>query len=411
MPPTYTVSYSRNDSTRGTAPVDGATYGHGAEVTVLGNTGSLVRDDYAFSGWNTRADGKGTTYAAGSTLIMGSSNVILYARWLPTFTITYMGNGNSRGDVPVDSEEYIEGARVFVSGNTGGLVRTNFAFSGWNTQADGLGIGYAPGASFFIGKANVTLFAVWVPTYRVTYDLNGGSGTTPSDPGEYLPGATVTVASTPTASRSGYIFLNWNTAANGSGASRAAGSTFDIGSANVTLYALWTPTYSVTYDLNGGSGTTPSDPGAYLPGATVTVASVPAASKSGFAFTEWNTAANGSGVHHAAGSTFDIGSTNVTLFAQWEVAYRVVYDANGAAGDPPIDPTEHLPGSMFRLLSKGTLIKIGLKMTPGGPVLGQLDFLGWARTNSGASTLYQALDTYIMPSQAITFFARWEGIE
>jgi uncharacterized repeat protein (TIGR02543 family) len=62
-------------------PVDAQTYHQGATVTLLGNTGSLARTGYSFAGWNTRADGGGTTYAASSTCAMGTANLTFYAQW------------------------------------------------------------------------------------------------------------------------------------------------------------------------------------------------------------------------------------------------------------------------------------------------------------------------------------------
>ena len=62
-------------------PVDSGPYLAGATVTVLGNTGSLVKTGYTFTGWNTAANGSGTSYIAGNTFTMGSSNVTLYAQW------------------------------------------------------------------------------------------------------------------------------------------------------------------------------------------------------------------------------------------------------------------------------------------------------------------------------------------
>ncbi len=81
VPPTYTVTYSGNNSTGGTAPVDSNSYKQGQPVTVLKNSGNLVRIDYAFAGWNTMANGLGTSYAAGATFTMGSANLTLYAQW------------------------------------------------------------------------------------------------------------------------------------------------------------------------------------------------------------------------------------------------------------------------------------------------------------------------------------------
>ena len=78
---THTVTYNGNGSTGGAVPTDGNSYLPGVTVTVLGNSGSLVKTGYAFVGWNTAANGSGTTYAAGYTFVMGAANVTLYAAW------------------------------------------------------------------------------------------------------------------------------------------------------------------------------------------------------------------------------------------------------------------------------------------------------------------------------------------
>jgi uncharacterized repeat protein (TIGR02543 family) len=77
----FTIAYNGNGSTGGTAPTDTKSYAKGATVTVLGNSGNLVRTGYTFSSWNTTANGSGTAYGTGSTLAMGSANMTLYAQW------------------------------------------------------------------------------------------------------------------------------------------------------------------------------------------------------------------------------------------------------------------------------------------------------------------------------------------
>ena len=77
-----------------------------------------------------------------------------------------------------------------------------------------------------------------VNAFSVTYDGNGSDGgSAPTDDGNYLSGASVTVKSN-SFTKTGYNFTGWNTAANGSGTSYAAGATFSI-SASTTLYAQW----------------------------------------------------------------------------------------------------------------------------------------------------------------------------
>jgi uncharacterized repeat protein (TIGR02543 family) len=79
--PNYSVTYNGNGSTGGSVPTDCSGHVAGNTITVPGNPGSLVRPGYTFAGWNTAADGSGTSYAAGATFAMGSGNVTLYAVW------------------------------------------------------------------------------------------------------------------------------------------------------------------------------------------------------------------------------------------------------------------------------------------------------------------------------------------
>lgn len=89
--PTYALTYNGNTNTSGTAPAT-ANYEANANVTVA-SAGTLVKTGFTFSGWNTAADGTGTPYAAGSTLIMPANAVTLYAQWaaITTPTITTTG--------------------------------------------------------------------------------------------------------------------------------------------------------------------------------------------------------------------------------------------------------------------------------------------------------------------------------
>jgi uncharacterized repeat protein (TIGR02543 family) len=85
IPPNYTVIYNGNTNTSGYVPTDGSSpYTSGLTVTVLGNSGSpvLSKSGFTFSGWNTRANGLGTSYSQGHKFTI-DSNIILYAVWTP----------------------------------------------------------------------------------------------------------------------------------------------------------------------------------------------------------------------------------------------------------------------------------------------------------------------------------------
>lgn len=407
--PTYMVTYSGNGNTSGAAPTDANAYQQGAGVTVKANTGNLARTGYTFAGWNTAADGSGTTYAAGANLTMGSSNTMLYAVWTqnPTFTVTYNGNTNTSGTAPADANAYQQGAGVTVKSNTGNLAKTGYTFAGWNTAADGSGTPHAGGETFNIGAANVTLFAVWTqnPTYTVTYSGNNSTGgAVPVDGNAYEQGASVTVkANTGNLVRTGYTFAGWNTAADGSGTSYAAAGTFTMGAANAILYAKWTqnPTFTVTYNGNNNtSGTAPTDQNAYLQGATVTViANTGNLVKTGFTFAGWNTAADGIGTSYAAAATFAIGNSNVTLYAKWTAVYTVTYYGNNSTGGlPPVDSKLYASGETVTVLDNtgaNPLTKTGWT------------FAGKWNTNSAlAGTDYVAGSQFVI-SANMNLYAKW----
>jgi len=89
-------------------------------------------------------------------------------------SVTYNGNGNTGGTVPVDNTAYNNGDTVTVLGNTGSLVKNSDTFAYWNTAADGSGTFYGPTATFSIGAGNITLFAMWYTTAGL---INGGTTT------------------------------------------------------------------------------------------------------------------------------------------------------------------------------------------------------------------------------------------
>ncbi|MBN1577749.1 MAG: InlB B-repeat-containing protein [Chitinispirillaceae bacterium] len=100
VPAAYRVVYDGNGNTAGTGPEDGNWYETGEKLVVTGNAGNLTRAGFIFTGWNTREDGSGTSYAAGDTLEKGENKVTLYAQWAEkqyVLTVTADGNGTVSG--------------------------------------------------------------------------------------------------------------------------------------------------------------------------------------------------------------------------------------------------------------------------------------------------------------------------
>ena len=201
----------------------------GGKVTLY--TCSFKRTGYTFTGWNTKADGSGNTYAAGKE-VSWYDNVTLYAQWKQNqSTITYKANGGTGADVV---QSHTAGSKISLSA-ADTFTRSGYVFTGWNTKADGSGNTYAAGkeVSWY---DNVTLYAVWAPVRTITYKANGAAG---SDVVQTR-GAGVATALKPanTFTRSGYTFMGWNSKADGSGNTYAAGKEVTWID-NVTLYAIW----------------------------------------------------------------------------------------------------------------------------------------------------------------------------
>ena len=74
---TYTVTYDANGGS-GTMTDKNSPYAYGAAATVL--TNGFTRSRYTFTGWNTQADGKGTSCKAGDSIDV-TGNIVLYAQW------------------------------------------------------------------------------------------------------------------------------------------------------------------------------------------------------------------------------------------------------------------------------------------------------------------------------------------
>ena len=90
---TYAVTYDANGGT-GTVP-SSSSHEEGDTVTVSDNSGGLSLTGFNWGGWNTTADGNGTTYAGSDTFKMGAANVTLYAKWNDPQVIAVIGGGDN----------------------------------------------------------------------------------------------------------------------------------------------------------------------------------------------------------------------------------------------------------------------------------------------------------------------------
>lgn len=139
-----------------------------------------------------------------------------------------------------------------------------------------------------------SLYAVYKKNVNISYNANGGSGAPAAqsgikyyakkESGSNIANPSITVTGSKP-SRGGYNFSSWNTSANGNGTVYKAGAAYAI-SANVTLYAHWTPiNWTIKYDANGGTGTMADTKHTY--GANIKT-TANAFTKTGYSFAYWN---------------------------------------------------------------------------------------------------------------------------
>jgi uncharacterized repeat protein (TIGR02543 family) len=251
----FRITYNGNNFTGGTVPSSSGTfYPAYSTENIVGNTGSLTNTSSpVFAGWNTLANGTGTSYPVGSTITM-SQNYTLYAQWIPAggpYTLTYDPNGGS-GTAPASPTSYSAGSPANILGNTG-YTNGSLIFNGWNTATDGSGTSYPAGSKITM-TSNTTLYAQWgsSPAVTVTYDANNATGgSVPAAPTNYPTGVQVPIFGQGSLTRPGYTFLGWNSSSTGVGSLYAPGYTFT--SKTVTLFAQWAPGSPVK---NCGGGTT-----------------------------------------------------------------------------------------------------------------------------------------------------------
>ncbi|MCL2013820.1 MAG: InlB B-repeat-containing protein, partial [Oscillospiraceae bacterium] len=271
-----------------------------------------------FKQWNTLADGSGDSYETGNRFIMPDNEVNFHAIWVDEnvdlFTVTYDENGGT-GTLPVETRK--ETGELFIAKQSELTAPSEeMSFVGWNTQADGKGTFYTPGDEIIMGTENLTLYAHWVAPvsfYTVTYNLNGGTGTAPTqadlEEGEKFEIPTSAGMIAPT----GQQFKIWNSLANGTGDDYAPGDEITMGTENLTLYAIWEDeefhpeTYTVTYDLNSGTGVVPLQD-ALEKNQTFTAAGIAnIIAPDGKQFKEWNTESDGTGTAYAPGDEITMG--------------------------------------------------------------------------------------------------------
>ncbi|APO46692.1 hypothetical protein BS614_23365 [Paenibacillus xylanexedens] len=162
----HSVTYNSNGATSGSIPVDNQKYEKEAIVTVSDNTGTLEKEDYQFTGWNTAADGSGISYSAADTFSMNDSDVTLYAQWQPLYVnISFESNGGTE----IDNQKVNYNSSAV---NPDAPEKAGYTFSGWYQDSQLL-------QAFDFNMSltqNITLYAKWMSSTATLSTLTVSSG-------------------------------------------------------------------------------------------------------------------------------------------------------------------------------------------------------------------------------------------
>ena len=220
VPKRVSVGFDVNGGELTSGLVKFVTYG-----SAYGTLPTPTRTDYTFDGWYTAASGG--TLVTDSTVVTATDNHTLYAHWTEvpeTMTVTFEANG---GTVSPASKSVTSGSAY---GTLPTPTRTGYTFDGWYTAA--MGGSQVTAASVVAVRFDHTLYAHWTGgNITVTFNANGGT-VSPSSKTVRLGDC---YGSLPFASKTGYYFWGWYTAADGG----TEVTPNDRPSAAITLYAHW----------------------------------------------------------------------------------------------------------------------------------------------------------------------------
>ena len=136
------------------------------------------REGYRFLSWNTAANGQGVSYQPGETIPSVSGDITLFAQWEGTGPllsfIEYYNNAPYPPAYNMPAPTPVTGGSAVIS--TQIPVREGYAFAGWNTSPEGIGITYQPGQAVTGLDAGLGLYAMWTPDGSGGGDCNCNCG-------------------------------------------------------------------------------------------------------------------------------------------------------------------------------------------------------------------------------------------
>lgn len=160
-------------------------------------------------------------------------------------------------------------------------------------------------------------------------------------------------------------------------------------SASGSIEVAAKPSYTISYNANGGSGAPSSQTKWY--GTNLTLSSSKP-TRTGYSFLGWSTSSSATSATYAAGGIYSA-NASTRLYAVWKAnTYTVKYDANGGTGAPANQTKTY--GKVLTLSSTK-------------PTKTNYNFKGWGTSASATTVAYDPGASYTA-NAAITLYAIWE---
>ena len=358
-----------------------------APASLANNT--FATTGYSFAGWNTLANGAGTTYAAGANYTF-ASNLDLYAQWTANQYVVTWNTLTNGGGANTSATFTVGGSAISIPLPAS---RSGYTFSGWFTSSTGGSpVATYNGSSLspttYTPAGSVVLYAQWtaIATHTVTFHANFGSDATTTQQSNTNGNLTANGFT-----RAGYTFSGWATNPDGTGTTYVNQAAYGFAN-DLVIYAQWTAvqqnnpapttiTYQITLEYQGGTGGgttywyTVGGPGVLLPAAT----------KSGYVFGGWSTACPGGSV---VVNPY-VATSNVTLCAVWQPAvltFTITFNYQGGTGS--VSSITYTSASGAVSLPSGSRQHYSIS--------------GWSLQPNGV-----AVASPFTPSGDVTLFAQW----
>ena len=240
-----------------------------------------------------------------------------------------------------------------------------------------------------------------LPMY-LAYDIKGGEGVFDTEVCYLESGSSkcnyVISDSEPT--KEGNHFLGWSTNSSATTVDYVAGESVEADD-YMTLYAVWSPIRTLSYNLDGGSGefveqTCYNETDASAP-CNITISSDEPSKGEFKHFLGWNDDSEATTANYAPGTVISM-DDDKTLYAKWTVHHYLSYDMNGAA--------EVFDG-VNCYGSDTTSVSCDVNINSIVPTKDHRTFLGWANEVTAETGEYQAGQSLTLSDNSTTIHAIW----